>query len=73
MSAKLKVWRPFNETEYNQMLVTLKGAGIISAKTAIEKNTISAPDEQARIAVETEESNAVQRATSGTALQTQSE
>lgn len=73
MSAKLKVWRPFNETEYNQMLVTLKGAGIISAKTAIEKNTISAPDEQARIAVETEESNAMQRATSGTALQTQSE
>lgn len=49
ISAKLKVWRPFNETEYNQMLCTLKGAGLISAKTAIEKNTVSNPDEEARI------------------------
>lgn len=55
ISAKLKVWRPFNEAEYNQMLATLKGAGLISVKTGIEKNTISAPDELARVATELEE------------------
>lgn len=49
ISAKFKIWRPFNETEYNQMLVTLNKAGIISQKTAIEKNTISTPDEEMRI------------------------
>lgn len=55
IGAKLKVWRPFNESEYNQMLATLKGAGIISTKTAVESNTVSAPDELARIHKELEE------------------
>ena len=55
ISAKLKVWRPFNEAEYNQMLATLKGAGLISTKTGIEKNTVSAPDELARVEKELEE------------------
>lgn len=55
IGAKLKVWRPFNESEYNQMLATLKGAGIISTKTAVESNTVSAPDELARIHKEIEE------------------
>lgn len=55
IGAKLKVWRPFNESEYNQMLTTLKGAGIISKKTAVESNTVSAPDELARIHKELEE------------------
>ena len=36
------------------MLISLKGAGIISTKTAIEKNTISKPDEEARIDKELE-------------------
>lgn len=54
IGAKLKVWRPFNETEYNQMLATLKGAGIISTKTAVERCTISAPDEIARLDKEDE-------------------
>ena len=49
LSAKMKVWRPFNESEYNQMLCTLKGAGIISTRTAIEKNTVSCPDEISRV------------------------
>lgn len=57
IGAKLKVWRPFNESEYNQMLATLKGAGIISTKTAVESNTVSAPDELARIHKELEEAN----------------
>lgn len=55
IGAKLKVWRPFNEAEYNQMLATMKGAGIISTKTAVESNTVSAPDELARIHKELEE------------------
>lgn len=55
IGAKLKVWRPFNESEYNQMLTILKGAGIISTKTAVESNTVSAPDELARIHKELEE------------------
>ena len=37
------------------MLATLKGAGLISAKTGIEKNTISAPDELSRVEIELEE------------------
>ena len=55
ISAKFKVWRPFSATEYNQMLVTLKGAGLISEKTGIEKNTESTPDEYARRMKEKEE------------------
>ena len=55
LSAKMKVWRPFNEAEYNQMLATLKGSGLISTKTGIEKNTISAPDELSRVEIELEE------------------
>ena len=48
----LKVWRPFNEYEYNQMLISMKSAGIISTKTAVEKNTVSTPDEEMRLASE---------------------
>lgn len=54
IGSKFKVWRPLNETEYNNMLVTLKGAGIISAQTGIEKNTLSTPDEVSRIERENE-------------------
>ncbi|MBQ4009960.1 MAG: hypothetical protein II604_04595, partial [Bacteroidales bacterium] len=53
--AKFKVWRPFSATEYNQMLVTLKAAGLISEKTGIEKNTESTPDEVARVSKQKEE------------------
>jgi hypothetical protein len=55
ISSQFKVWRPFNEYEYNQMIATLKGAGIISTETAIEVNTISKPDEKLRVKKETEE------------------
>ena len=48
ISAKFVPWRPMNDTEYNSMLIQLKGAGLISEKTGIEKNTASAPDEIAR-------------------------
>ena len=55
INSKFKVWRPFNEYEYNQMITTLKGSGIISQETAIEVNTISKPDEKLRVRKETEE------------------
>ena len=31
------------------MLCTLRGAGLISTKTGIEKNTVSTPDEEVRL------------------------
>lgn len=52
VSCKFKIWRPFNETEYNSMLIQLFGAGILSRKTAVERNTISTPDEETRIELE---------------------
>ena len=55
INAKFKVWRPFNETEFNQMITTLSGAGVISMETAIEVNTVSKPDEKQRIKKEAEE------------------
>lgn len=55
MVAKFKVWRPFNDAEFNQMLATLKGSGLISQETGIEVNTISKPDELARVRGEEEE------------------
>lgn len=55
ITCKFKPWQPFDEGTYNQMLCTLKGAGVISTKTAIEKNTISTPDEEVRIANEKED------------------
>lgn len=54
ISCKFKIWQPFSATEYNNMLISMKQAGILSAKTAIEKNTESTPDEAKRI----EEENA---------------
>ena len=55
INAKFKVWRPFSETEYNQMLVTLVGSGILSKESGIELNTASKPDEKARIEKEEKE------------------
>lgn len=54
ISCQFKIWKPFSATEYNNMLISMKQAGILSAKTAIEKNTESTPDEAKRI----EEENA---------------
>lgn len=55
INAKFKVWRPQNDTEYNSMLIQLKGAGLISEETGIEKNTESSPDEKIRRSKEREE------------------
>lgn len=39
------------------MLCTLKGAGLISTKTGVEKNTVSTPDEEIRLDNENEPAN----------------
>ena len=49
VSAKFKVWKPFNETEFNNMLISMVGGKIISKETATEVNTISKPDEKIRL------------------------
>lgn len=51
------VWKPKSEEAHNQMLTTLyqSGQGGISRQTFVEMNTISAPDEMARIKREHEE------------------
>lgn len=48
INAKFKVWKPRSETDYNSMLIQLKGAGLISEETGIERNTESSPDEKVR-------------------------
>lgn len=55
ISSKFKVWRPQNDADYNSMLIQLKGAGLLSAETGIEKNTCSSPDEKQRVEKETAE------------------
>ena len=55
IGAKLKPWKPRSETEYNNMLIALKGSGGISEDTLIEKNTESSPDEKVRRQKEKEE------------------
>lgn len=57
MACQFKIWKPFSETEYNNMLSAMKSAGILSRKTAVERNTIAQPDELMRI-VEEEGNNA---------------
>lgn len=52
VSAKFKIWQPFSKTEYNNMLISMKQAGIVSRKTAIEKNTEGEPDELQRVSAE---------------------
>lgn len=53
--AAFRAWRPQSETEYNNMIVTLRNGGVLSQLTGIEKNTLSSPDEVQRIKKETEE------------------
>lgn len=60
ISTSFKPWQPFDESVWNQMLCTLKGSNLISAKTGIEKNTVSAPDEEVRLA--NEQAEAYERA-----------
>lgn len=55
--SEFQVWKPKSEEAHNQMLTTLyqSGNGGISRQTFVEKNTVSAPDEMARIQKEHED------------------
>jgi hypothetical protein len=64
-----QVWKPKSEEAHNQMVATAKGAGMISTQTAVEKNTLSTPDEMLRIQKEAEEQRALE-AQQAAALQT---
>lgn len=52
---RFQVWKPKSEEAHNVMVEAAKGAGIISRQTAVEKNTLSTPDELLRIKREEEE------------------
>lgn len=56
INASFDVWQPYSESEYSQMLCTMKNSGIISTRTAIEQNGVSRPDEVERVQKEQEES-----------------
>ena len=58
ISTSFKPWQPFDESTWNAMLCTLYGAGLISKKTGIEKNTVSTPDEEVRVDDETKNDGA---------------
>ena len=59
VNAKFKEWMPQSDTDYNSMLIQLKGAGLISEETGIERNTESSPDEKLRRKKEKEEAYAL--------------
>lgn len=50
--SSFKEWKPRNEYEYNQMVQLLTAGGILSKESGIELNTLSKPDEKARVANE---------------------
>lgn len=50
--SEIKVWRPMNEYEYNQMIQMMTQGGVLSFETGTELCTLSKPDEKARIARE---------------------
>lgn len=54
--SEIKVWRPMNEYEYNQMIQLMTQGGVLSYETGTELCTLSKPDEKARIAREEKES-----------------
>jgi hypothetical protein len=55
INAQFDIWQPYSEAEWNQMLATMKKAGILSQTTATEMNTVSRPDEVERINKEADE------------------
>lgn len=53
--AAFRVWRPQSETEFNNMVISLLSNSAISKQTAVEKNTLSAPDEMQRLSKEADD------------------
>lgn len=58
INASQPVWKPMSATEYNNMLIALKQAGLLSQESGIELNTESKPNEKARVKKEAEEAAA---------------
>lgn len=54
ISGKFEVWKPLNDYEYNQMIVSLVQGGVLSKESGIELNTLSKPDEKSRVGKEEE-------------------
>jgi hypothetical protein len=61
INAKFKVWRPLNDYEYNQMITTLVGAGVLSKESGIELNTLSKRVEKIRVDKEMKNSQVIQQ------------
>ena len=59
INANFEIWQPYSQSEYSQMLCTMKNAGIISQITAVEQNEISRPDEWERL--KKEEADALEK------------
>ena len=53
--SEIKVWRPMNEYEYNQMIQMMTQGGVLSFETGTELCTLSKPDEKARLKREEKE------------------
>lgn len=54
INSKFTIWKPRNDAEYNNILLSLVGGGILSKQTGIELNTMSRPDEAERVNLEKE-------------------
>lgn len=63
ITSRFSPWKPKSEVADNQMLTALYAAGNggISRQTFVEKNSVSAPDEMARIKKEMEEQMALEQ------------
>lgn len=66
ISSKFSTWRPQSEEAFNQMLISVNGAGGISNRTLIEKNTCATPDELARIKQEQQANTIIENNQSST-------
>ena len=61
INAEFRVWKPMNEYEYNQMIQMMTTSGVLSVETGIELNTLSKPDEKARVDRERKEKEEEER------------
>lgn len=71
INASFDIWKPFSESEYNQMVTTMVNSGILSRKTGIETNTVSRPDEVERVRKEEKEKEEKERVAQEAAKQTE--
>lgn len=63
INAEFRVWKPMNEYEYNQMIQMMTTSGVLSVETGIELNTLSKPDEKARVERERKDKETEEKST----------